>query len=261
MPKYDAFGREIGEDTLQGLGGSPPEPREQPAPVDDAQRRALAGRLRNVLQQQAATRPATPTVTVRRSGSGRGCLIALVVLLATGAAVVLAIVGLVGSVDIEGGIEDAINAPTTSEPAPKGLNGESLARPEALAAALATIRSKGGGKLANLRVAPERIDATLLTPQGRLRHVQVKPGGELERFGSDSGAGFDSVPTISFEKLRPGAVQRLARRGAEEHGIPVSEFQYAVPQDIGGQVRWVVYFTRGRYVIGDARGRFERALP
>ena len=26
MPKYDAFGREIGEDTLQGLGGSPARP-------------------------------------------------------------------------------------------------------------------------------------------------------------------------------------------------------------------------------------------
>ena len=276
MPKYDAFGREIGEDTLRGLGGSPSEPRpdrreeasgqpqpaqRQSAPADEAERRALADRLSNVLQQQAATRPATPTVTVRRSGGGRGCLIALVVLLVAGAAAALAIVGLVGSIDIEGGIEDAVNSPATSEPAPKGIEGESLARPEALGAALATIRSQGGGKLANLRVAPDRVDATLLTPQGRLRHVQVKPGGKLERFGSDSGPGFDGVPTTSFEKLRPGAVQRLARRGAEEHGIPVSEFQYAVPQDIGGQVRWVVYFTRGRYVIGDARGRFERALP
>ncbi len=31
MPKYDAFGREIGEDTLQGLGGSP-----TPAPAESA---------------------------------------------------------------------------------------------------------------------------------------------------------------------------------------------------------------------------------
>jgi hypothetical protein len=31
VPKYDAFGREIGEDTLQGLGGSP-----SPAPVESA---------------------------------------------------------------------------------------------------------------------------------------------------------------------------------------------------------------------------------
>jgi hypothetical protein len=26
-------------------------------------------------------------------------------------------------------------------------------------------------------------------------------------------------------------------------------------------VRWVVYFTRARYVIGNARGRFQRAYP
>jgi len=31
VPKYDAFGREIGEDTLQGLGGSP-----TPAPAESA---------------------------------------------------------------------------------------------------------------------------------------------------------------------------------------------------------------------------------
>jgi len=261
VPKYDAFGREIGEDTLEGLGGSPTERTDwreeaytEPQPVEPQAAPAA---------DDAQRRPTTPGVTVRRrQGSGRGCLIALVVLLVIGATAALGIVGLVSSIDIDaGGIEEAIKAPVTSEPPPKGFEGESLARPEALGAALTTIRSQGGGKLTNLRVAPERIDATLLTPAGRLRHVQVKPGGDLERFGSDSGPGFDAVSTINFEKLRPAAVQRLARRGAEEHGIPVSEFQYAVPQDIGGKVRWVVYFTRARYVIGDARGRFEREYP
>jgi hypothetical protein len=275
VPKYDAFGREIGEDTLQGLGGSPAEgtdwreeayaepPQPEPQPVEDeAQRRELAGQLSNVLQQATRNRGVPPTVTVRRSGTMRGCLITVIVVLIIGGIALAAIGSLVSSIDIDtGGIEEAIKAPATSEPPPKGFEGESLARPAALGAALTKIRTQGGGKLTNLRVAPERIDATLLTPAGALRHVQVKPGGGMERFGSDSGTGFDSVPTINYEKLRPAAVERLARRGAEEHGIPVSEFQYAVPQDIGGKVRWVVYFTRARYVIGDARGRFERAYP
>jgi hypothetical protein len=276
VPKYDAFGREIGEDTLEGLGGAPQEKRgeadeqpveAQPAPetgwtenaADDPQRRELAGQLSNALQQAAATGK-QPTVTVRRSGSAKGCLIAFVVLVAVFGVAIAGVVSLVSSVDT-GALEEAIKAPVTAEPQPKGLEAGSLARPDELGAALATIRSEGGGKLTNLRVAPERIDATLLTSEGRLRHVQVKPGGELERFGGDSGPGFDSVGTIPFGKLRPGAVQRLARRGAEEHGIPVSTFQYAVPTEPDGQVTWVVYFTRGRYVLGDARGRFERALP
>ena len=33
MPKYDAFGREIGEDTLSGLGGSDAAPQATPQPV------------------------------------------------------------------------------------------------------------------------------------------------------------------------------------------------------------------------------------
>ena len=43
--------------------------------------------------------------------------------------------------------------------------------------------------------------------------------------------------------------------------MPISELQYAVPQDISGKTHWVVYFTRSRYVIGDARGRFDRKYP
>ena len=98
MPKYDAFGREIGEDTLEGLGGTPdatrpapprPEPAapperpgdvrpaqgrrprpggagpaaaaaqpEAPAQPDAADRQALAGQLRNAMAQAAAARSA-----------------------------------------------------------------------------------------------------------------------------------------------------------------------------------------------------------
>ena len=37
--------------------------------------------------------------------------------------------------------------------------------------------------------------------------------------------------------------------------------QYAVPLDSGDGVRWVVYFKRGQYVIGNANGRFAKAYP
>ena len=312
MPKYDAFGREIGEDTLQGLGGSPAQPdsaweqrteREEAtweaaeavevarldaaatakdaqaertedarqeaagdsrwtAPsTDDAKKRELAAQLSGVLNQATVGR-ATGT---RRSGAGRGCLITIVVVLAIGGAALAGILSLVNSVDINtDGIEKALKAPNVPQiagPKPKGLEPDSLVRKANVAAALRQLSAMEDAKLTNLRLAPERIDATLLTDQGRLRHVQITPGGKLERFGSDGSPGFDSVPTIRFSSLNPGAPQRLARRGAKEIGVPISELQYAVPQDISGKTRWVVYFTRSRYVIGNARGRFERKYP
>jgi len=314
VPKYDAFGREIGEDTLEGLGGSPTEPdspweerteREQadweqaeqvevarlkaeavaddaqaeraedarqaaassgwtaPAEADEAQRRELAAQLSGALQRAATVRSASgPTVTARRSGSAKGCLITVVVVLAIGAVAIGCSDSLVGTVqDATDGIESVIKAPQLDEgPTPVGFGEGSLMRPAAVKSALAQLNADEV-RLTNLRLAPERIDATLLTTEGRLRHVQIKPGGKLERFGTDGSEGFDKTPTIRFAALRPGAPLRLARRGAKELGVPVSSVQYAVPLDSGDGVRWVVYFKRGQYVIGNAAGRFQRAYP
>jgi hypothetical protein len=321
VPKYDAFGREIGEDTLQGLGGSPsPAPAEsawetrterdeatwqaaeqvevarQQAAADaadvqaertedarqdaagasrytatpqapHAQRTALAAQLSGVLSQAAAARTSagTPSIGVRKRSTGRGCLIAVVVLLAILGGLTAAVVGLVNSVDVttsgtSGGtkiIPDAIKP----KPAPKGLGPGSLVRADTFAAAMQQIRTKGGGRLTHLRVAPERIDAQLLTRAGKLRSVQVKPGGTLERFGPDSGPGFDQSTTIPFSRINPAAPQRLARAGAERIGVPVATLQYLVPTNFNGSLMWAAYFTRGRYVLGDASGRFQRKYP
>ena len=51
------------------------------------------------------------------------------------------------------------------------------------------LRTGGYGRLGNLRVAPERIDATLVTKDGRLRQVQIVPGGAVRVIGT-TGAGF-----------------------------------------------------------------------
>jgi hypothetical protein len=319
VPKYDAFGREIGEDTLQGLGGSPtPAPAESAwetrterdeatwqaaeqvevarqqaaadaadvqaertedarqdaagasrytATPDEAQRTAHASQLSGVLSQAAAARTSagTPSIGVRKRSAGKGCLIAFGVLLTILGVLTAAIVGLVNSVDVKTGgvsgpakiIPDAIKP----KPAPKGLGAGSLVRQDNFTAALTQIRTKGGGRLTHLRVAPDRIDAQLLTRAGRLRSVQVKPGGTLERFGPDSGAGFDQSTTIPFARLNPAAPQRLARAGAERIGVPVATLQYLVPTKFNGRLMWAAYFTRGRYVLGDASGRFQRKYP
>ena len=131
-----------------------------------------------------------------------------------------------------------------------------------VAAALRQLQTPTAAELTHLRLAPERIDATLLTRAGRLRNVQVKPGGRLERFGPDSGPGFDSASTIPFSRLNPGAPQRLAapRRRAASTSRSRRSSTRSRPCS-AATLTWAAYFKRGRYVLGDAPGRFQRKLP
>ena len=89
------------------------------------------------------------------------------------------IVSLVGTVqDATDGIESVIQAPQLEQgPTPIGFGEGSLMRPAAVKSALAQMNADEV-RLTNLRLAPERIDATLLTTEGRLRHVQMKAGGK-----------------------------------------------------------------------------------
>jgi hypothetical protein len=297
VAEYDAFGRKIGEDTLEGLGSTsegqsrpawPEEPAARPepapaperifepepvtpspdavrpkpaaAPSDTASRQQLAAQLGAALSQAAAARATTGLPTARRS-AGRGCLIAGVVVLVLIGAAIIGVVALVGTVSdvVDESIEQA--KPTRPVVVPKGLGVRSLVRPARFADALRDLRSQEAGRLTNLRLAPERIDVQLLTSAGRLRSLQLKPGGKWERFGSDSGAGFDSVGTIPFARLNPAAPARLARRGARKIGVPVTDLQYLVPTLTGGRVTWGAYFSRSRYVLGDSAGRFQRKYP
>ena len=203
---------------------------------------------------------------MQKRGSGKGCLVALVVLLAIVGSLVAGLVGLVSSVDnidIGGGASGGTSTTVRPEPAkaaPKGLEPRSLMRAGNFAGALRQIEADGGGRVTSMRVAPERIDATLLTPAGRLRNVQIKPGGRLERLGPDSGAGFDQTQTLPLRRLSPTAPQRLTRAGAARLHVKASTVQYLVPTRFQGNVMWAAYFLHGRYVLGNASGRFQRAF-
>ena len=121
VPKFDAFGREIGEDTLSGLGGSEPAPQATPqpvpatswseppaaatfgAPVEDPP--AAPPQPQPAAPQATFTIPGTipvssiPGVRRRRGMSGFGCLIGIVVLAAVVAGPIIAIVSFVGAAD------------------------------------------------------------------------------------------------------------------------------------------------------------------
>lgn len=143
---------------------------------------------------------------------------------------------------------------------PRGVGRGSLLRPYAFGAAIKRLRSSGLGRLANLRVAPERIDATLLTKAGSLRHVQIVPGGTLRKFGSAGATGFSGVPTMSLAGIDAGAPQRLTRSAAERLRVPASRVNYLVYTQVAGAGQWGVYFTGGQIVLGDAQGRITRRI-
>ena len=297
VAKYDAFGREIGEDTLGGLGSGA---SEDAAPVSDVSEDGFAGLDSGATAEPAPAAPAPsplrvepqaytpppqpqpqpqphaqrPSITIplhpqRRRRSGRGVFVVLFVIFIFIATLVVGAVAIFNTVDdateaVRVGIEDSLKVapvnPAKPAVAPKGIAGRSLVRKANFAAALAKLRSSEL-RLTHLRLAPERIDVQLLTRGGRLRSQQVQPGGAIKQFGSDSGPGFDQTRTIPFARLKPGAPQRLARRGAAKLGVRVSTLQYLVPTLFSGRITWVAYFKRGRYVLGDAAGRYQRSYP
>ena len=127
VPEYDAFGREIGENTLSGLGGdpaAPQQPRVEPTPGDARPEPATPN---------AEPGPETPRITFsvpegapvtvlpgarRRRGRGLGCVVGLVILAAIVAGPVIAVVGLVGSAsEVIDDVTDAIDPETLDLPA------------------------------------------------------------------------------------------------------------------------------------------------
>ena len=224
MPKYDAFGREIGEDTLEGLGsGATANPAPESEVAEDGYSGAAAEPVAAEPQpsplraepQAYTSQPEPPpqqgpSVTIplrppRRRRGGRGLiLVFLFILFIFVAPLVCGAVAIFNTVDnateaVRGGIEDGLKSvpATPAEPAeaPKGIAGRSLVRKANFAAALAKLRGSEL-RLTHLRLAPERIDAQQLTRAGALRSVQVQPGGSIRQLGPDSGEGFDQASTI-----------------------------------------------------------------
>jgi hypothetical protein len=212
----------------------------------------------------ATTPPAIPGA--RRSGAARGCLIAFAALFALGGVGVAGLVFLIGDATVKTATNEIRRAvprtvaPPSTSPAPRGLGPRSLVRKVNFAAAIRKL-SSSELRVDQLRVAPERIDATLLTRGGRLRSVQIKPGGALERFGPDSGPGFDQASAFPFGRVDVAAPQRLARQGAAKLHVAVSTLQYVVPTFSGGSLTWGAYFKHGRYVLGDSAGHWQRSYP
>ena len=160
VPEYDAFGREIGEDTLSGLGGSgaTPQPAPQPAPAQSEQAAEAARQPVAAAALRGAGAPARAGADVHHPRrrhvhpaaapppapqGGLGCLIGLVVLAAVVAGPVIALVSFVGDAtdaidDVTGVLDDPAvvsPSPTARRRRPTGIAGRSMVREAELRAA------------------------------------------------------------------------------------------------------------------------------
>ena len=266
MPEYDAFGREVGEDTLsqwkQGSSALPAEPAPQ-RPASPAPAAVTAGDpLGSPAPAPAGSaRPRrTPSFDpgLQRRRRRRGTKLGL---LLVGAWIAFNLIGTL--VDKVGDAARTITVPNLSPPTPAklptGLGAGSLLRPAAFERALGDIRRRDIGRLQHLRVAPERIDATLHTPKSTLVNVQVSAADGFQRF-SESSAGFPATNTIPYDRLDPRAPQRLTRAAAERLGQPVAAINYLVPSRSDGKITWGAYFKSGAIFLADARGRITRRI-
>ena len=272
MPEYDAFGREIGEDTLsQWKQGSSALPPSEPAPQRPATPAPAAVTAGDPLGSPAAAQAALPQAAaprarrtpssdpgLRRRRRRRGTKLGLLLVAGWIA------FNLIGTlVDKVGDAARTISVPDLSPPAPAeqptGLGAGSLLRPAAFQRALGDIRRRDIGRLQHLRVAPERIDATLHTPRKHARQRAGLGGRRLPALlGVEPG-----LPRLEHDPLRPARPARAAAPDPRRRGAPRwsgRAINYLVPSPFDGKVTWGAYFKNGAIFLADARGRITRRI-
>jgi hypothetical protein len=260
VPEYDAFGREIGEDPLQAFKAPAPArpepvaPRPEPEPVAARQEPEPAV----AWPDPEPVAPAAPQPVVaapqrlefvrprRRGGIAR-----LIVILAVIGVAGVALVN-VGT-KVEGGLDDFVGSLPAEDPPVTGIEGDSLIRRTNFADAVATLAGSHLGRPLTMRVAPDRIDATLIAKGGRLHQVQITSDGTLRELASSDGA---PGRTIAYKAIDTDAPERLVRAGATKK-VPAARIDYLV---LTAGPRWGAYYKGGRIVIGDAHGRKQRVL-
>jgi hypothetical protein len=228
VAERDAFGREIGE-AEPGVGATESVLEPEPAPA-------------------LATEPA-PDREPRQFGPGARTAASLVVALLIVAGITTAvIVGIGGKDDTSssGGLSVASNVEVPSAASPQAATEpgkpaaqRSLIGRAALTGALRRLR--GRGRLRLLRVAPDRVDAQLVTRAGSLRNVQVTADGALRDFGL-GGSGAGGLPTIPFAQVDAAAPGRLVRAAARRAGRRPSRVDYLVLLKLPTGLSWNVYF-------------------
>jgi hypothetical protein len=286
VPEYDAFGREIGENTLSGLGGdipaAPPRPEPEPLPVS-APARADGSSETTVPHPRPERPPEPPQVTFsmpegapvtvipgvrRRRGSGLGCLVGLVILGAVAAGPIVAVLGIIGSAGdvidavtegIDTGTLDLPDAPVPDPPVPPtGLVGRSMIAKGNVADGLRRLQQAGFTKVVRVAIWPDRLDAEAVKA-GKARHVVIHAEGGFSR--GDPGPANAALGTVPIAALDPAAPTRLVRNSVKRYRVREKGIDHVIAgRGFDGGERWIAYFKNGIYVEGDARGRVIRRI-
>ncbi len=278
VPKYDAFGREIGEDTLAGLGGTPrpsaepadegwhdttvaPEPRDTPE-APEADRPVIA--IGDPPPQAAPRIPAGP----RRRGRPRGfgCLVGLVFLAIVFGGPVVGIVSFVDDArDVFDDVTEQIDGIDTAdlgvdEPQPVGITGRSLIAPARFAHVLDLLQGRGTMEVTRFTLRPERLETDLV--EGRRVRAWTMASDGSETLGEPE-APNPTFGILALADVDARTPARLVRNAAKRFPVQPA----GITHIIGGQnvfsgrgQRWIAYFENGIYVEGDARGRVIRKI-
>jgi hypothetical protein len=263
VPEYDAFGREIGENTLAGLGGEP-QPRREPVAREEPAARVEAPPEQPDASRVTLSVPKGAPITVipgrRRRSGGLGCFVGIVILAAVVVGPVIGLVSFVGSAT--DAIEDAFDPETLPlpgellEPPPVGITGESMIAPANLSDALGQVRDEGYRRVAAIDLRPDRVTFTVVR-NGRQRDLVVGSGGALETGGPSPATG--AAGTIGLGAIDPAAPARLVRGAAKRYRVRPRRINYVLTRpERGGGHHWRAYFKNGVYVEGDAAGRVIR---
>jgi hypothetical protein len=251
VPEHDAFGRPVDEDPLAALRGAT-EPA--PEPSSAAAQPSSAATEPAPPPPSPATAPAAFVRPRRRPGPGIIVVLVVVLLVAGSVPALVAIGGDVGD-RIEELLPPEVRIEGAAQP-PRGLQRASMIRRANFAAAMETLERARLGRPATLRVAAERIDATLVVGRRRMNQVQIGFDGELRRVGTSAGA---PQATIGYGRIDPAAPERLVRRAAARTKHAPGGIDYLV-LSTGPGLPWGAYFKDGTIVQGDARGRPRRVL-
>jgi hypothetical protein len=279
VPEYDAFGREIGENTLAGLGGdsNADAPRAEPSPAERRTEPEARVEPADGWTERAATQtepdrrqvtfsvPEGAPVTVmpgvaKRRGKGLGCLVALVVAGAIAAGPVIGIIAFVGSAtDAIDDVTDAIDPGVLELPddvaPPTGIAGDSMVAPDNLARGLREVRGEGFTRATGVDLRPDQLTVTVVK-SGRQRDVIVSSGGGVER--SEPSPANTAFGTFSVAALDPAAPARLVRGAAKRYRVKAKGINYVLASPEPDGHHWRAYFKNGIYVEGDAKGRVMR---
>jgi hypothetical protein len=281
MAKRDPFGRLPDENPLAGLGwqsdgshSQAAEPvvvatdhRSRPAPAAPAMaasRRPVASDL--PLAEAVRRAQAMGGVDVAQSVKVMARVVKLVVF--------LVVVGVIVSVgkplvdvgkDARDAFDDVASSPSTGagsegaeQAVPTGLSASSMLRRDNFDRAMARLGTSGLGRMHGMSIRPERIDAQLLTRDGRLRSVQIRSDDpRINAFGT-SGPGFSGLEVIAFARIDAAAPQRLARSAAGRARVPVSQVGYVTLDSSPDAVTWRAYMKSGGYFQANPHGRITR---